>query len=165
MNNDEMSAFSKQRFEFQKTLFEKGVEQIQVQILHLDNILFKIKASSITVWVALIGWGVTTGTVRIIPLGIVVIIGFWLLEAMFKGAQLRYIEISTNLMHIVNDTDSLQNQFEEQCFQADLIYPVALKLTEVDRISLTMRGLISSTVATGYLFLALANMLVWLMIG
>ncbi len=88
-----------------------------------------------------------------------------MLEAMFKGTQLRYIGISLNLMNNVNNTDSLQNQFEKQCFQVDLIYPVALRLTEVDRISLMMRGAISPTVATGYLFLALANLLVWLVIG
>ena len=108
MNNEEIKEPSALRFELQKALFEKGFEQIQKQIHHLDEILFKIKASAITVWVALMGWAISNSKPEITLLGIVVIIGFWLLESMFKGTQIRYIEISKRLMHMVNDTDSLQ---------------------------------------------------------
>ena len=156
---------STQRFELQKALLEKGFDQVQSQIVHLDDILFKIKASAITVWVALMGWAFSNWKTEIVPLGIVVIIGFWLLEAMFKGAQIRYIEISTNLMHVVNDTESLQRQFEAQRFEGGIIYPVSLNLTEVDRLILMGRGIISPTVATIYLFLSFANALVWMVIG
>lgn len=75
---------STQRFELQKALFEKGFDQIQMQIIHLDNILFKIKASAITVWIALMSWAFTNKQPQIVPLGVVVIIGFWLLEAMSR---------------------------------------------------------------------------------
>ena len=162
MNNNEIIETSLQRFEFQKTLFEKGFQQVQIQIIHLDEILFKIKTSAITVWVALMGWALTGSKTQIVPLGIVVIIGFWLLEAIFKGAQIRYIEISANLMHVVNDTDSLQHQFGTRNFQGGIIYPVALNLTEVDRLILMGRGIVSPTIATPYLFLAFANSLVWM---
>lgn len=161
MNNERMKDSSARRFELQKALFEKGFEQIQVQIQHLDEILFKIKASVITVWVALMGWAISNSKPEIIPLGIVVIIGFWLLESMFKGTQIRYIETSKSMMHIVNDTDSLQRQFEMQKFDDKLIYPLSLNLTEIDRIILMGRGFISPTVATVYLFLAFANTLIW----
>ena len=152
---------SMQRFQLQKALLEKGFEQVQKQIIHLDDILFKIKASAITVWVALMGWAFTNSKPQIVLLGIAVIVGFWLLEAMFKGAQIRYIEISANLMRVVNDTDSLQHQFETQNFEAGIIYPVALNRTEVDRLILIWRGIISPTIATIYLFLAFAYALVW----
>ena len=165
MNDDKIIDPSTQRFELQKALLERGFDQVQKQIIHLDGILFKIKASAITVWVALMGWAFTSSKTEIVPLGIVVIIGFWLLEAIFKGAQIRYIEISANLMKMVNDTDSLQNQFEAQNFEGGMIYPVALKLTEVDRLILMARGVISPTIATVYLFLALANTLVWIKVG
>ncbi len=51
---------SVERFEFQKALFAKGCEQVQSQIAHLDEILFKVKASAVTVWVALMGWAFTS---------------------------------------------------------------------------------------------------------
>jgi len=154
-----------QRFELQKVLFEKGFEQVQRQIIHLDDILFKIKASAITVWVALIGWAFTSGKPQIVPLGYIVIIGFWLLEAIFKGAQIRYIEISSNLVKVANETDSLQRQFEKMSFDSETIYPLALNLKEIDRLILMGRGIISPTIATIYLFLAFANLLVWLVIS
>jgi hypothetical protein len=165
MNDDETIDFSTRRFELQKSLFEKGIDQVQKQIIHLDDILFKIKASAITVWVALMGWSFTSSKTEIVPLGLVIIIGFWLLEAMFKGAQVRYIEISSNLMRMVNDTDSLQNQFEMKNFEDGTIYPVALNLTEIDRLILMGRGIISPSVATVYLFLGFANALVWIAFG
>lgn len=162
MNNDRITDPSNQRFELQKALLEKGFDQVQKQIIHLDDILFKVKASAITVWVALMGWAITGSNTQIVLLGVVVIIGFWLLEAMFKGVQIRYIEISTNLMHVVNSTDSLQQQFAARNFQSGIIYPVALNLTEIDRLVLLGRGIISPTIATSYLFLAFANVLVWM---
>jgi hypothetical protein len=165
MNNEQLKDTSTQRFELQKALLEKGFEQIQKQIQHLDEILFKIKASAITVWVALMGWAISNSKPEIIPLGIVVIIGFWLLESIFKGAQIRHIETSVKLVRMVNDTYFLQHQFEMQRFEDGLIYPLALNLKEKDRLILMGRGIISPTIAAAYLFLAFANMLVWIAIG
>jgi hypothetical protein len=164
MNVRETTDPSAQRFELQKALLVNGFEQVQKQIIHLDDILFRIKASAITVWVALMGWAFTSAKPQIVPLGIVVIVGFWLLEAMFKGIQIRYIETSENLMRLANDTDALQRQFETKRFAVGTIYPVALNLTEVERVILMGRGVVSSTIATIYLFLAFANALVWMAI-
>ena len=121
MSNGQVTDTSVQRFELQKSLFEKGFEQVQKQIIHLDEILFKIKASAITVWVALMGWAFTTSIPQIVPLGIVVIIGFWLLEAILKGAQIRYIEIYAKLMCVINDTAFLQKQIEAKNFEGNII--------------------------------------------
>jgi hypothetical protein len=136
---------------------------LQKQINYLDVILFKIKASAITVWVALMGWAFSSSKPQIVPLGIVVIIGFWLLEAIYKGVQIRYLEISENLMRVVNDTYSLQKQFEAKNFEAEIIYPVSLNLKELDRVVLMRRGIISPTIATVYMFLGVANILVWIL--
>ena len=64
MNNEQLKDTSTQRFELQKALLEKGFEQIQKQIQHLDEILFKIKASAITVWVALMGWAISNSKLK-----------------------------------------------------------------------------------------------------
>ena len=149
-------------FAFQIAMLEKGYDQVQTQIIHLDEILFKIKASAITVWVALMGWSFTSQKVEIIPLGVVVIIGFWFLEAMYKGVQIRYIEASKRLMAFVNDNEKLKRQFEKQQFTPGIVYPVALEISELDRLIMLIRGLISPTVATVYLFLGFSNVLVLL---
>ena len=54
------------RFEFQLRMLEKGAAEIQAQVSHLDELLFKIKASFITVWAATIGWSftITSGRLR-----------------------------------------------------------------------------------------------------
>jgi hypothetical protein len=165
MTTETTDDISTRRFNFQKELVEKGFEQVQKQVMHLDDILFRIKASAITVWVALMGWAFTSDNPLIVPLGVVVIIGFWLLEAMFKGAQIGYIRTSLRLMQVVNDTGSLQKQFEEQEFEGGIVYPLALKPTEKERLVLMGKGFISPTVATVYLFLAFANALIWLALG
>jgi len=41
------------RFEFQKTMLEKGADELQRHISRLDEILSKIKAGCMTVWVAI----------------------------------------------------------------------------------------------------------------
>ena len=81
-----------------------------------------------------------------------------------KGAQIRYIEISEKLMHAVNDTNSLQNQFEALNFKSGIIYPLALNLSESDRFFLMLRGIISPTITTAYLFLGFANLLVLIVV-
>ena len=140
MTNGTSSDTATRRFDFQKELLEKGFEQVQKQVMHLDDILFRIKASAITVWVALMGWAFTSNNPLIIPLGLVAIIGFWLLEAMFKGAQIGYIRTSLKLMQVVNDTGSLQKQFEKQQFEGGIVYPLALKPTEIERLALMGKG-------------------------
>lgn len=160
MTDDNDDALTQASFAFQLNMLEKGYEQLQRQILHLDEILFKIKASAITVWVALIGWSFSAEKPEIIPLGMVVIIGFWLLEAMYKGSQSHYIDASKKLVAFINDASAVRQQFSQQRFSAGIIYPVTIQATELDKAIMLARGLISPTVATVYLFLGLANILV-----
>ena len=165
MNKAEVSNSSTKRFEFQRSMLEKGFEQVQKQIIHLDEILFKIKASAITLWVALMGWSFTSNNEQIVPLGAVVIIGFWFLEAQYKGVQLSYIEASEKLVAFVNDYERLNDQFSKSEFETGMIYPLAIERTEKERLLLLLRGLISPTVATVYLFIAFTNMIIWLIVN
>ena len=96
-NNDitsEQQNLASRQFEFQTRMFEKGAESIQHHIGRIDAILFKIKASSVTIWVALIGWGLTQEIPAMYPSGFIAIVGFWLLEGFFRGIQSEYIDSS-----------------------------------------------------------------------
>ena len=68
----------KNRFEFQATMLEKGADELQRHISRLDEILSKIKAGCITVWVALIGWVFSSNNTEMVSLGAVVLVfGCW----------------------------------------------------------------------------------------
>ena len=92
-----------QSFEFQLRLLEKGVADLQLHIGRLDELLLKVKATAVTVWVAMMGWAFTAKISMIVLLGFVVLVGFWLLEGLFKGIQLRYIDLSRELGKFLND--------------------------------------------------------------
>jgi hypothetical protein len=149
-------------FAFQLRMLEKGAAELQAQVARLDELLFKIKASFITVWAAMIGWAFTIKSVRLLPLGFVVIVAFWMFEGMFRGIQARYIERSRWITRFANDRDAVQRAFATRTFPADIVFPLTLSETEWDRLRLWGRGLISPVVATLYLFVALVTYLLWI---
>jgi hypothetical protein len=148
------------RFEFQTRLLERGAEALLHEVGRLDDILFKVKASAVAAWVALMGWAFTTKNVAMIPLGFVVIIGFWLLEGLFRGIQIGHIDRGTALTQFFNDCEQLNQAFGDREFPANIVFPVLLKQNETTKLWMYCRGLVSPTVATLYLFLALSNFLI-----
>ena len=106
--NDGVPATESKRFKFQLKMLEKGGEELERQIGRLDDVLFKIKASAITVWVAVIGWAISSSTPLLVPLGFAVLAGFWLLEGIFRRVQLRYIGHIRTLATFLNDTPQLE---------------------------------------------------------
>lgn len=150
------------RFDFQLRMLEKGASELQAQISRLDDLLFKIKASFITVWVATIGWAFTIRNERLVPLAFVVVVAFWMFEGLFRGAQSRHIDRSRLVMAFVNDPGALQRAFTTRSFPSKLVFPLAPDETEWDRLRLYVRGLISPFVATLYLFVGLVTYLLWI---
>ncbi len=150
------------RFQFQCELFEEGFQQIQAQIRTLDEVLFKIKTGAVTLWVLLIGWAFGSGLERLLPLGFAIVFFFWLLEAMFRAVQLRYISKSRELSTFANDVQALDACFAKRAFPAGLVYPVGLRESEVRGLLRFTAGLFSGTVLPLYLMLALATAVVWL---
>jgi hypothetical protein len=59
------------RFDFQLRMLEKGASEVVAQMGRLDDLLFKIRASFITVWVATIGWAFTVKNTRLVPLAFI----------------------------------------------------------------------------------------------
>jgi len=150
------------RFQLQLRMLEKGAEELQGNIGRIDDILFKIKASGITVWVALIGWAFTTKNFLIIPLGWIVIIGFWLLEGFFRGIQERYLLSSFSLTRLLNDRQQLDVCFEAQEFPPNMVYPMAVRESPLQELIMYARGLIAPAVSILYLFLGFINYLIWI---
>jgi len=150
------------RFEFQTRLLEKGAEQLQHHISRIDEILSKIKAGAVTVWVALIGWAFTTNNIPIISLGAVVILGFWLLEGFFRGIQARYFVSSAKLTSFVNDREALDQCFKSLEYPADLIYPMTFKESEWTKLVMYWRGLSAPSTIILYAFLGFVNYLIWM---
>ena len=153
---------TEERFSFQLRMLEKGAAEIQAQVARLDDLLFKIKTSFITLWVAVIGWAFTIKNIGLVPLALVIVLAFWLFEGMFRGIQARYIDRSGQLTRFANDTDGLQRAFTTRTFPANLVFPLTLPETEWDRLRLWVRGLMSPFVATLYLFVGLVTCLLWI---
>jgi hypothetical protein len=151
-----------ERFDFQCRMLERGCEQVQSQIGRLDDVTFRIKAGATTVWVALIGWSFTASSATVCALGSVVVLGFWLLEGMFRAVQTRYIDKSRELSQFLNDRERLDACFARRDLPQGLVYPVGLRDGELRNLGRFLSALVASQVATLYLFLGLANLLAWL---
>jgi hypothetical protein len=151
------------RFDFQVKMLEKGVEELERQISRLDEILFKLKSSAVTIWIAIIGWGVTTNKASIIPLGFVTLIGFWLIEGLFRRVQISYIHESKEVIKFLNDSQRLDESFSNLKLPERLIYPLSFgtQNTQLGKLRLFFRSLISTSVITLYLFLGFVNLLIW----
>jgi len=128
----------------------------------LDDLLFKIKASFITVWVATIGWAFTVKNTRLVPLAFIVIIAFWMLEGLFRGLQTRYIDRSVAFAAFANDAAALDRAFASRSFPPGLVFPLDPAKSEWEPLALYMRGLISPFVCTLYLFAGLVTYLLWI---
>lgn len=151
------------RFQFQCRMLEQGFQEVQTQIGRLDDIAFRIQAGAATAWAALVGWSFTTQKAAILQLGVVLVLGFWLLEGMFRAVQARYIGKARELSRFLNDRETLDSCFARRELPQGLVYPVASDQGEWRNLILFLRSLVSSRVATLYLFLGLASVLAWLM--
>jgi len=146
-------------------MLEKGADAIQRHIERIDEVLFKVKASGVTVWVALVGWSFTSKNVLLMLLGLVVILGFWLLEGYFRGIQARYLASSASLTGFLNDEHALKTSFDNQRLPPRIVYPMTFNETELEKLKMYGKGLIAPSVAILYLFLAFVNYLLWTAVG
>ena len=164
-NTSDKGKGSSSQFEFQMRMFEKGADAIQTHIIRIDEILFKIKASGVTVWVALIGWALTKNIYELLPLGFIAIIGFWLLEGYYRGLQVNYFRASLQTTLFVNDQEALTKAFDQLAFPKNIVYPMTLDQRELDKAKRYGKGMIAPSVAILYLFLLFINYLLWFLFG
>jgi hypothetical protein len=151
-----------ERFSFQLRMLERGADELQRHIGRMDEILFKIKASAVTVWTALIGWSFTTKNTALISLGFMVVLGFWLLEGFFRGLQARYLTASSGLTNFLNDKKALNQSFKTRIFPGNLVYPMTFQEGEMQNLRLYVKGLVAPSTGILYVFLAFVNYLIWI---
>jgi len=154
--------YKTKRFRFQISMFQKGADEIQKHISRIDEILFKIKASCVTVWVAILGWSFSTHNTLMVPLGGVIIIGFWFLEGYFRGIQSRFLISSQAITEFLNNQKKLDDCFNKQRFETNLVYPMTHKESEFVKLKMYAKGLIAPSVGILYIFLSFINYLIWL---
>jgi hypothetical protein len=150
------------RFAFQLRMLEKGVSEIQGQIARLDDLLFKLKATFVTIWVAVIGWSATLKSNELISLALIVVLAFWMLEGVFRAVQARFIDRAREFTSLLNDAPTLDRCFQMQEFPPNVIFPVSFRESEWVQLRYYARGLGSPTVATLYLFIGFITYLLWL---
>ncbi|MBE9092458.1 hypothetical protein [Tychonema sp. LEGE 07203] len=68
-------------------MLQKGAEELEKKIANFTTILMQLKTAAITIWVALIGWVFANKINALVPLGYVIIFGFWFLEATYWRVQ------------------------------------------------------------------------------
>jgi hypothetical protein len=145
------------RFEFQTKMLEKGAEELQRQIARLDEILFKIKASAITVWTALMGWSLTNKAFSLSLLGFVLIAGFWIFEVVYRGLQIGYIGRAKELSTFFNDDTRLAESLKAKKFPPNLVYPLTFRQFSSSKERIYAKAFLSPAVFLLYVFLALVN--------
>ena len=108
-------------FEFQKSLFEKEIDQLHVEISRFDNLSFQIKGWSITAWSALVAFGAKEKAPVIILASIPAILTFWTMDALFKSYQRRHMARLGAMEKFIDSQigfsgHTLQEAFEKQDF-------------------------------------------------
>lgn len=135
--------------------------EFQRIVARLDDLLFKIKALSVTIWAALSGWAITTQKYEIQLIATVALLGLWFVAATFRGAQKRFIRRSESIFGFLTDAGKLFT------FDATghVPYEVSKSLDgfepRIERAKLLMNGLISPTVAVFYFFFIVISTLVY----
>jgi|SRR5919199_364098 hypothetical protein len=148
------------RFEFQLGMLQKGAEELEKKIAGFTNILFQLKTAAITLWIALIGWAFTTKVDFIIPVGYVVVLGFWLLESIFWRVQYYYMNRANELTLYLNDESALNESFNKRSIPHGLVYPLG-SLNTIQPIPLS-KALRAPSIYIFYTFLFIVNTVVWL---
>jgi hypothetical protein len=111
------------------------------------------------------GWAFSSELEKLVPLGSVVVIGSWLLAAYFRGLQARSLSSTTAIIELLNDADRLDRCFDSETLPEGMVYPLVLPETQAYKLRFYLKGIISPSVATIYLFLGLVNLLLVLAVA
>lgn len=148
------------KFEFQLSMLQQGAEELEKKIANFSTILQQIKTAAITIWVALIGWGFASKIDALIPLGYVIIFGFWFLEATYWRVQFYYMIRAAEVTEFLNDEQALDESFNTRCIPSGLVHPLgSLKTLKMPSLVRAMRA---PSIYIFYTFLFSVNSVVWL---
>ncbi|WP_333392301.1 hypothetical protein [Microcoleus sp. M2_D4] len=148
------------RFEFQLAMLQQGAEELEKKIANFTTILMQLKTAAITIWVGLIGWVFTSKIDALVPLGYVIIFGFWFLEATYWRVQLYYMLRVNAVTQFLNDEMALDESFSTRSIPEGLVHPLgSLKKLKMPSLG---RAICAPSIYIFYTFLFVVNSIVWL---
>ncbi|MEG4148812.1 hypothetical protein [Microcoleus sp. Pol12B5] len=148
------------RFEFQLAMLQQGAEELEKKIAKFTTIMIQLKTAAITIWVALIGWVFTSKIDALIPLGYVIILGFWFLEATYWRVQLYYMLRAHAVTEFLNNESALDESFNTRSIPEGLVHPLgSLKILKMPSLG---RAICAPSIYIFYTFLFGVNSIVWL---
>lgn len=109
-----MNSSSDELFSFELELLKKEIDVITSVIGRYDDILFRIKGWTITLWVPVVGWGIHVKSLPIFLLALFIPIIFCFIEIEFKRIQRQYIFRSNNLEKFFRNNAKLEKAFAEK---------------------------------------------------
>ncbi len=125
-------------FQYRLNLLRDEISRIQTRIGHYDDLVFRIKGWTITLWIGTVGFSVTQKSPFLLLASVPVTIAFWFVETQYKRYQhrficrMRYIERMLNLKGIEN-IGNLEVVFKEKLFGSFLVYdPTGWQTAERD---------------------------------
>ncbi len=149
-----------ERFEFQLAMLQKGAEELEKKIANFTTILMQLKTAAITIWVALIGWVFASKIDALVPLGYVIILGFWFLEATYWRVQFYYMQRAAAVTEFLNNERVLDESFNTRSIPEGLVHPLgSLKIFKMPSL---WRAMYAPSIYIFYTFLFAVNSVVWL---
>jgi len=109
-----MNSSSKELFSFKLELLKKEIDVITSVIGRYDDILFRIKGWTITLWLPIVGWGIHSKSIPIFFLALFIPIIFCFIELEFKRIQRQYIFRGNKLEKFFRDNKKLEKAFVEK---------------------------------------------------
>ena len=148
------------RFEFQLAMLQKGVEELEKKIANFTTILMQLKTAAISIWVALSGWVFASKIDALVPLGYVIIFGFWFLEATYWRVQFYYMQRAAAVTEFLNNEKALDESFNTRSIPEGLVHPLgSLKTLKMPSL---WRAMCAPSIYIFYTFLFAVNSVVWL---
>jgi hypothetical protein len=148
------------RFEFQLAMLQKGAEELEKKIANFSTILQQVKTAAITIWVALIGWMFASKIDGLVPLGYVIILCFWFLEATYWRVQFYYMQRASAVTEFLNNEMALDESFNTRSIPEGLVHPLgSLKIFKMPSL---WRAMCAPSIYIFYTFLLVINSVVWL---
>jgi hypothetical protein len=148
------------RFEFQLAMLQKGAEELEKKIANFSTILQQVKTAAVTIWVALLGWVFASKIDALVPLGYVIIFGFWFLEATYWRVQFYYMQRASAVTEFLNDERALDESFNTRSIPEGLVHPLgSLKIFKMPSL---WRAMCAPSIYIFYTFLLAVNSVVWL---
>ena len=138
----------------------RTAEELEKKIANFSTILQQLKTAAVTIWVALIGWVFASKIDALVPLGYVIILGFWFLEATYWKVQFYYMERVSAVTEFLNDKRALDESFNTRSIPFGLVHPLgSLKIFKMPSLG---RAMCAPSIYIFYTFLFAVNSVVWL---